>query len=97
MKFRNLDNNILYLACEELPFRKQCGPLDVDFIYRTFSDIPREMVAASIERLVVRGWLQQAKNKSQLYLTDQGLSKIRSVIPAKLLTTCEKTIQCEKQ
>lgn len=88
MEFRNLGKNILYHVCEEGTRGNWCGPLEADFIYRKFSDIPDEKIASSIRSLVAKGWLQEGEGHSRLYLTDRGLSKIRASIPDRLLPAC---------
>lgn len=97
MKIRNLDTNIVYRVCEELTRRNQCGPLEVDFIYRTFADLPDEEIAANIRTLVERGWLQESENRLFLYLTDLGQAEIRAAIPDALLPTCEKPPHCDNR
>jgi hypothetical protein len=96
MDIKNLDRNILYRVCEELTRREECGPLDTRFIYRTFSDIPDEKIAENIQLLVSRGWLEEDRQQSTIYLTDRGQSEIRSFIPDPLLKTCEKPKRCRK-
>lgn len=96
MELRNLDKNILYQLCAELTRRNECILLEADFIYQTFSDIPREKITSSIRLVVDRGWLQEEKNGEHLYLTDRGRSEIRSLIPSRLLPTCEKPKECRQ-
>ena len=88
MEFKNLRKNILYEVCEENKRRNWRGPLDVESIYRRFSDIPNKEIAAGIRSLVAKGWLQEDNNRSLLYLTDRGLSEIRSSIPDRVLPAC---------
>lgn len=95
MEFRNLDINIVYQMCEELTRKNRCGPLETDFIYRAFSDIPKKKIDSNIRSLVHRGWIQEDKDGLRLFLTDQGRSEIRAFIPAKLLSICEKLNRCK--
>lgn len=94
MKLRNLETNILYRVCEELTRGGQCGPVDTDLIYRSYADLPFEKVAASLQVLIDRGWLQADQRHSKIYLTDRGRSEIRAFIPARLLSACEPPTDC---
>lgn len=95
MEFWNLEINIVYHMCEELTRKNRCGPLEIDVIYRTFSDIPKDKINSNIRLLVDKGWIREDKDRSRLFLTDHGRSEVRSFIPANLLSTCEKPHQCK--
>jgi hypothetical protein len=88
MNLKNLRKNILYEVCEANTRRNWRSPLEVDSIYRRFSDIPDKEIAADIRSLVTKGCLQEDNNRSLLYLTEQGLSEIRSSIPDRVLPAC---------
>jgi hypothetical protein len=88
MDFKNLRKNILYEVCDENARKNWRGPLDVESIYRRFSDIPDKEIAAGIRSLVTKGWLKEDSNRSLLYLTERGLSELRSSIPPRVLPAC---------
>jgi hypothetical protein len=94
MKLRNLKKNIAYLVCEELSRRNACEPLETDFVYRVFPDIPNEKIASSINTLMRRGWFDLDESQSLIYLTTRGRSKIRKVVPAALRDKCDQKAIC---
>ncbi len=94
MKLRNLKKNIAYRVCEELARRNAGEPLETDFVYRVFPDIPNEKIASSIDALVHRGWLDWDESQSSLYLTARGRTKIRKVVPAALRDYCGSKTTC---
>ena len=95
MKLRNLKKNIAYRVCEELSRRDACEPLETNFVYRVFPDIPDEKIASSINTLVRRGWFDLDESQSRLYLTARGRSKIRKVVPAALREKCDHRATCK--
>ena len=96
MELRNLGRNILYLVCNELRRRNECDPLEAGFIYRTYSDIPRDVVAARIDSLVEKGWLRWSEHTESLHLTRRGLELLRGIVASKLARTCPPPGECRE-
>jgi hypothetical protein len=88
MKLQNLEKNIAYQVCKELSRRRTSGPLETEFIYCVFSDIPKEEIASNINTMVHRGWFDLDRSQSKVYLTNRGRDKIRTLVPAVLRETC---------
>ena len=65
--------------------RNFCGPIEADFIYLAYSDIPEENIRSGIESAIHKGWIREKNNRSLLYLSARGLSEISSTIPKKIL------------
>jgi hypothetical protein len=94
MQLHNLEKNILHRVCEELTRRNDCGPLEIDFVYQAFADIPDEEIALRLRDMANRGWLQVDARRSEIHLTVRGRSKIRAFIPTALLDTCKVKAGC---
>ena len=94
MKMRNLKKNIAYRVCEELARRNAGEPLETDFVYRVFPDIPNEKIASSIDALVQRGWFDRDESQSSVFLTARGRRKIRKAVPAALRDHCGNKTTC---
>lgn len=91
---RNLEKNILYPVCETQTRRRDCRPVKIDFIFSTFSDIPKGDIDAAIDRLKTLEWLREEKNRTRLAITDAGRSEIRSAVPPWIQDSCRKFSTC---
>ena len=94
MELQNLDRNILYRICELLVEGDPCRPVDSGAVYQTYSDLPGDKIAASIDSLVQRGFLREEGPQRELYLTSSGHAEIRAFIPERLWPNCETPTGC---
>ena len=80
MKFKNLDNRILLLLAKKWKDTGIGGPYRTSSIYKGYSDLPNEHITAEIEKLNSKGLITFTSDKHELYLTDKGISQIKSFI-----------------
>ena len=91
MHIHNLEKNILFMICEELFRRNSCGPIEADFLFRAYSDIPDVNIELGIQSAIEKGWIRGEKNKALICLTARGHSEIRAFIQTKIPDWCELT------
>jgi hypothetical protein len=77
MKFKNLDQNILYRLDEELKHTRFQNALHPEVIYRAFADIPDSNITEALGSLKNRGLIGLDQNARKLFLTVPGKDAVR--------------------
>lgn len=79
MEFKNLECNILDILGESWDQSGNLGPIEINIIYKAFSDIPEENVSAELMALCDDGLLCIHDDTQKLSLTSKGVTKIESL------------------
>jgi hypothetical protein len=80
MPIKNLDKRFLLWLAKKWKETGIGGPYRTASIYKGYAELPDEYVAREIEKLSRRGLITFTSDKHRIYLTDKGISKIKSFI-----------------
>jgi len=80
MPIKNLDKRFLLWLAKKWKETGIGGPYRTASIYKGYAELPDEYVAREIEKLSRQGLITFTSDKHGIYLTDKGISKIKSFI-----------------
>ncbi len=80
MQIKNLDKRFLLWLAKKWKETGIGGPYRTASIYKGYPELPDEYVAREIKKLNRRGIITFTSDKHRIYLTDKGISEIKSFI-----------------
>lgn len=80
MQFNNLDNRLLLILAKKWKETGIGGPYRTSLIYKGYPELPDEYIAGELKKLNTKGLITFTSDNHRLYLTDKGISQIRSFV-----------------